>query len=101
MGAPGDDRLLVGIVVGIVVFGGQSAKTRGGVAAVLGIQGQGIVLGVTHDEELSAADGGHDVNPCLFRGGKNAQIGDRLDLLALDLGVAGMRNLKDSVKTAQ
>ena len=72
MGAPGDDRGLLGVVVWEVVHRHFYWQPLAEIAEILVCQRAGVVLGVAGDEDLPAVPGGDDVDP--------GDVGQREDL---------------------
>ena len=53
VGPPPEDGGLGGVVVGVVVLGHRNGQPLGHVPAVLGVQGQLVILGVAGDKDLA------------------------------------------------
>lgn len=90
VGAPGDQGLLGGVVVGEVVARQGDGQALGLVALVLVLEGIGVVLRVPGDKDVLAVAGGGQVHPGLRGDGQDLQVRHGGDVLGAHLGMAGM-----------
>ena len=90
MGTPCDQRGQLGVVVRVIVHGHVDGQTLGEVAAILGVERHGAVLGVACDEYLAPAPCHDHRDAAHVALGNERQLGHPQDVLAAHLGMAAV-----------
>ena len=100
VGAPAEQRVARGVVVGVVVAGDIDGLARLDVALVLGVEGVLIVLGVADDEDLPPGLGRKQHRPGDVALGQDAQVGAGVDGGTVQPGPTAVRGIEHLVKAA-
>ena len=101
MSTPADNGLLGVVIVGEIICGRIDGQSQVLVPDVLPVQGVGVVLRVSGDENLPSLLVHDAVDASLIRGGHDLQSLGGSDVLPEDGGVAGMGNPEFIVKATQ
>ena len=98
--APSGVRRLRGVVVREVVARQRHVEALRDVALVLGHERFGVVFRVAEHEEVAAVGALRDVDAGLARHGDELEVGMRLDIGRMHLGVARVRRFERVVEPA-
>ena len=101
MRTPGNSRSLFCIIVRKIVLWDLYRLPLSKIAQILVFEGIGIVLAMSGDKYLTAVLIRYGIDARLIGGGKYLKSAYRLDILAQDGGMAGMRCHKLIVKAAE
>ena len=101
MGAPGDQRRIIGVVVEIIVLRQIHIITDALVATVFRIKGIRCILQMTCDIELTTCSGHHDTHTTIWRLCNQGQILICQDILTMDLRMTAMRHHKHIIETTE
>ena len=100
MGAPAEQRVAVGVIIGIVVTGDVDGLTSLHIALVFLIQRVLVILGVADDKDLPAGLGREQHRACRIALGQNAQITAGINGGAVQPGPAAVRGIEHLIKAA-
>ena len=98
-GAPGQNRRLRGIVVGIIIHRNVRIQSLGGISPVLPVQIIAIILRVSRDEDLPGGAGQNQVAAGLLTVCHHIELRVAADSLLIDARMPGLGNIKIIVHT--
>ncbi len=101
MSPPVNDRIVIGIVVGIVISGEGNVEAFRQIAAILDVERESRIFGVPRDEKLSAATSHDHINSRILRLGKDCQGFILFDIGSAYLGISAVRNVKQIVESSE
>ncbi len=93
-GAPGKDRRLCGIVVGIVIHRNVRVQSLGGVSLILPVQIIAVILRVSRDENLSRRASQYQIAAGLLAVCHHIELRVAADSLLIDARMPGLGNIK-------
>ena len=100
MSSPGEQRLVVRIVIRIIVVRDMDRKTLGLIASEFLIESQSVIFRVTHHIDLPSLIGHNEKSSCFVGFGKDRQSAVGSDLVDGNIGMSGVRHQKYIVKAS-
>ncbi len=93
-GAPGQNRRLCGIIVGIVIHRNVRIQSLGGVSLILPVQIIAVILRVSRDENLSRRASQYQITAGLLAVCHHIELRVAADSLLIDARMPGLGNIK-------
>ncbi len=101
MRAPAHGRGAQRIVIGKIMVWDCDGQSFGAIPFIFRLEGQWIIFGMAGEEDLAAVRGGDHVDAGFLRFSEDAELGDRLEILASIFGVAGVGSPEGVVEAAE